>query len=220
MNKGDAVQEVAYRLGNRTDLDTRIGAMMDQVQENFLEKGTVLPWFLLSEDSTKSTVASEERVAIPGDFLREYEGGALWVYDSSLTKPWVKLEKHPHDMLRDMLGQQLTLEGKPRAYSLSSDYFRLAPIPDAAYILQMKYYKKDTLPSTLADNETNLWLTNASEMVLSWTAVKMARQLQSNSKLRDMLQKDLDIASQVFWRDAEARLHSNMRYVMGIVKES
>ena len=215
MNQTNAVAEVAYRLGNRTDLNTRILSVMDLVQSDILEKDSFLPWFLLSEDSTIQTTSGEERIALPSDFLREYELGALWLYDSTADRKWTPLKKDFHDSLRAARGGTLEASGKPTRYDLSGGYFRLTPVPDAVYTLQMKYYQADALPSAVGATGENQWLKYAPERLITETVLKMAAHLRCKASAMVPFIKDRDEAKLTLWRDHEARTHTNMRYSMG-----
>jgi len=216
MDRGTAIQEIAYRLGNRTDLNARILSVMDQVQADILEKDTFLPWFLLSEDKYITTTSGEERVPLPTGFLREYEGGTLWYYDSTADVPWTPLIKDEHQDLRSALGDTIDSPGAPAYYALTGSYFRLAPVPDAAYTLYIKAWIADTLPSALLNDTTsNLWLTNAPQRLITETLIVMGRQLRFSKREVDDIKADRDEVRNVLWRDTEARIHANRRYIMG-----
>lgn len=216
MNKSDAVDIVAYRLGNRTDLDTRIGQEMSLVQETRLERSELpLPWFLLTENAYIDTVASEQRLPVPSNFLREYENGALWYYVSGADVEWTMLCKDSEQILRAALGDTLSATGKPSHYSLTGDYFRLYPVPDAVYRIYMKYYAQDTLITAVSDTAENSWLKYAPDLLISETLLKMSRQLRMRPQAVQEFEKDVADARRRFLVDVEARKHTNRRYIMG-----
>jgi hypothetical protein len=216
MNITDAVALVAYRLGNRTDLNARILSEMGNVQEFVLEKAPILPWFLLSEDTSVDTTISEERIAIPSDFLREFEGSTLWYPQPTEEVPWRALKKEDYDDLRVSMGVTISKTGSPTHYALSGAYFRLAPEPDAVYSIQMRYYQQDTNVRTLTTTQTNLWLTHQADLVVAETCVVLGRQLRYRKDAQEQYELDRGEAQKRFWIDVEARKHANRRYEMGM----
>lgn len=216
MNITEAVDLVAYRLGNRTDLDARIKAEMGNIQEFTLERAPLLPWFQLSEDASASTVAGESRISVPADFIRECEESAMWVYDSSADQPWKELEKTDLDKIRRSLGYTIDLTGKPEVYALEGGYYRLAPTPDAVYTLYHRYYKSDDNARDLTGTQTNNWLTYAGDLVVAETCVVMGRQLRFGKEAQMQFESDRKEAEARYLIDQEARKHVNRRYQMGI----
>lgn len=101
MDRDTAVSRLQRRLGFRTDLEAAIIDELQQAQieheEEFLASP---PWFLLEEISSASTVAGEERLPVPENFLQECEQGTLWVYDSSEDDPWIELPKGFYENLK------------------------------------------------------------------------------------------------------------------------
>jgi hypothetical protein len=167
MIKSKVVDLIKSRLGNRTDtgIDAKIVAELDAAQEALERFGDFTPWFLLSETATYTTVVGESRVPIPDDMLQEYEEGALFYLGEVL-------DKYEYDALRS---KYYGLSGAPEAYALVNDYFILFPTPDAAYSIDMKYYMKDALISTISDTGENRWLKEASSWIIARTGTAIAR---------------------------------------------
>jgi len=204
---------VKLRIGNRVDtaLDTQVVAEMALAQ-TVLEGGSYLPWFLLSEFSENDTVADEERVPVPTDFLREFEYGSLYYNNSALADAWVELLKDEMEALR----ADTTLNastGAPQKYSLVGDYFRLFPTPDAVYTLKMVYYKQDTAPAT--GGAENLWLKWAPDWLIAQTCVQMAQNLQMPQARVEKFMHAAQIAERRTMVAGEAREHASREYVMG-----
>lgn len=216
MNIEDAVQEVAYRLGNRNDLNTRIKAEMGDIQEFTLEIVSVLPWWMITTDTDLATVAGTESISLPASFIRECEDSALWRYDATAEIPWVELKKTETDVLRRSIGITLDDTGKPRAYALSGTLIRFAPVPDAVYPLKMRYYKRDTNARGLNTGETNNWLTYAADLMIAETCVVMGRQLRYRQDAQQQFEQDRREAQDRYIRQIHGREHANKRYVMGI----
>src|SRR5688572_12731232 len=101
MTRDEAVALIAFRLGDRTDLNDRIIAEMRLAQTE-LELGPTLPWFLLTEMATATLYEGDDTMALPADFLREVDEdeSALWFYkvDADSDYQWVEVPKkgfHP-----------------------------------------------------------------------------------------------------------------------------
>lgn len=201
MTRDEAVARVHLLLGNRSDQATNIQNALQDVQAR-LEREDTLPWFLRTEISSTTTTVSEERVAVPTDFLAEWEDDALWYFNSAATDPedvWVKLQKAENDLLR----AKYPGSGAPKAYSLDGMNYRIFPTPDDVYTLKQIYYAADTVLTT---NITNGWLTNLSELLigmagqevgfplgLSETRINRFRELESNGRTR-LIRKNLELA--------------------------
>lgn len=175
MNFGEAVANVAKKLGNRTDLNSSIETEMQLAQAE-LEATRTLPWFLLKEFYTDLS-ASAEKVEVPTDFLREYEEGALWLEDATTTpSTFTVLQKTSFDTLR---GVETSGESDevPTYYSLVGGEFHLAPISASAERLRIVcYVRGDALASS---TDTNVWLDNNPEMLIAKTGMRMAQYLRS-----------------------------------------
>ena len=209
MDRDSAVTILENRL-QRSDTETtsRIITEMQFVQETLLEGAAFLPWFLLSENLTESTIAGEERVQVPNNFLREYEGGALWVYDTAGVK-WLELKKDSYDYILNEFPTETEI---PQKYALDNDYFRLKPTPDIVYTLRIKCYLRAAVLST---NIENNWLKNASDWLIAEVGAIMAKQHLRNKKLADEFKADAIIAKQRVYIAHEAREHANRDYTMG-----
>lgn len=191
MLRDTAVATIARRLGNRTGMESDIIAEMQLAQTTLESDATIRPWFLLTEIASTTATAGEERLQLPSNFLAEYEEGTLFVYDGTLDDPWVELVKCPFD---DNVKVAKGASGKPESYSLTGDYFRLFPTPDAAYTMKMLYFKQDT---TLSSDVENQWLKYAPQLLIAETGITMAAYLQNKiahamfSGLRDLERKRL-----------------------------
>lgn len=162
---------IAARLGNRTDLDTRIDAELDAAQEQLEQFGDFTPWFLLTETAQFTTTAGEARLPVPTDMLQEWENGALFYQGTPL-------EKYDFDALEAEFYEET---GAPEAYALVDDYFILFPTPDAAYTVRLKYYAKDTAPSVVATGGENRWMKYAPFWLLGHAGSAVARYIRDNA---------------------------------------
>lgn len=223
MQRLDAVKSIKRRLGFWSAHDDEIVLELRDGQKR-LEQGILLPrggiflpWFLVTEITTRLMVAGEERVPLPtgaDEFLGELEEGALWIYDQNAEaeSQWQPLSKDDIDFLKnDQPGT-----GTPRAYSQSGVYFRLKPTPDsdaeANKVLKLLYKKRD---ATLDNDDTeNNWLKYAHELMIGEAGLIVAQ------ALRDVEAEKIFTAvraeeRQRLYLTTEARLHDNRRYVIG-----
>lgn len=163
MKKVDIIAAIAYGLGNLRGMESQIETGLKVVLAE-LEEGPFFPWFLLSENNHYVMDIGERRVPLPRDFLQECEETALYLQKES--GDWVYLYKASQDQLREMANET----GEPCVYSLTNEYFRLFPIPDKAYKLEMIYYKGSD-----HDDEENPWFKFASNLIIKKVCSYMAK---------------------------------------------
>lgn len=209
MNYGEAVANIAKKLGNRTDLDASIQSEILLAQAE-LEAAVTLPWFLLGPEKYIDIDAATDRVAIPTGFIREYEDGALWVEDTT-TGDFTKLTKTHFDILRQVESTGESDE-VPEYYTLAGGYFYLAPPPAAQTRLRiMSYNAADTLAAAA---DTNAWLTYNPEMLIAKAGMRMAQYLRS-VELYGMFQSQYVEAAAAQEKHNVAREMENFEGFMG-----
>lgn len=220
MKRDAAIDVLLRRAGQRqgdSTLRTQLEEEMQLAQEVMEQNGVPLPlelgggpfWphFLVSEMSSNTTTKDEPRVALPSDFVMEYEDGALFFLDGGKFK---SLIKDDWDILRSNYDAEKT--DKPKYYSITGKYFYLFPVPDAAYDLRLVYYQtKDTLDS----NIENDWLRHAPNLLISYVGEVMAGQVLYDEQLRKIFQREYSRAAiQVYYADV-ARQQANYDAVKG-----
>lgn len=161
MTKDEAIAQVKMLLGFRTDLATTIETQLhlaqQHLEDNWNTAEAPLPWFLVTERSTTSTVAEEERLGYPEDLLANIEDDGLFIENTDGQE--ILLKKFSENDLRVLY--VAADPGFPENYAEDGKYYRLFPAPDAAYTVHLKYYAKDVAFNTLTGAQTNLWLTHA-----------------------------------------------------------
>lgn len=172
MDRAAAVARIQRKLAYRTDLETEIIDALKDAQIK-LESMPELPWFLVSEISSTTTVIGEERVPVPSDYIRltdDDDSEGLFRFDTSISadEPWVPLEKITTAILRSTYQVK---RGPPEVFVEDDQYFRLGPIPDAVYTLKMIYYYKDAV---LATNVENQWLKYAPGYIIGLAGREVA----------------------------------------------
>jgi len=216
VTRDQAVDIIMARLVQRTDTSLRDKIIAELVRaQDQLERGSFLPWFLLSESSETSTTADEERVGLPSNFLREYEDGALYLVKSDGS--WKELVKDDLDALRGLYPDN-SKTGEPRYYSLTGQYFILKPVPDKIYPLRMRYYKQDSsLAGSYGDsnNIENQWLRYSPELLVGMAGEVIAGQYVFNAQLAQQFGQMAAAARVALYRQDVARQEVNASRTMG-----
>ena len=188
MTKTELFQILAWRLGDRDDLNPRMETELNFVQDYVLEANAWLPWFLVTEESEALLVAGERRLPLPTDFLSELEESALWLELTDGTT-----EELPKGAF-DVLARKHQGEGKPLAYSVQGEYFHLFPIPDLPYKVFMRYNQKD---SRITDEGTpSRWLKYCADLVLAELGFVLAGKHIKDAGLAAAFQAD----AQASWK--------------------
>ena len=200
---------IQQTLGFRSDKETEILAALQDAQV-MLERGATLPWFLLSEVASITTTSGEERVALPTDFLREWEDDPLWYFVAGTggdADAWTELAKDDLALLRS----KYPGEGAPKAYALDVKYFRIFPTPDDAYTLKTMYFKADAVLTTNIENQ---WLEFFPYLVIGEAGQLLASGLRDKDAIATF-QKWTDEGRARMLVENEARMHASHAYVMG-----
>lgn len=196
MTRDEIVALVALRLGNRTDLDSRILSEMLMVQDD-MEQGDFLPWFLttlddgIANDGTNTDIIYLD-TELP-DFILPLEYADLEWYDSDAAE-WIALEKRYSMRELQHADSRIFSEGVPAIYTIIGTQVRLYPDPGEVKTFRWWYSAKQ---AALSSASSNAWTVNAPELFASLTCAKMAPQLQ----MADMVQVYAGMAAV-----AEARL--------------
>lgn len=204
MLRDEAVEVISRALGGRPGKRDHIIAALQQAQEHLEAHPTFYPWFLETENSAGSTVAGEERVVLPADFLAEKEEDSLW-----LLNPETPLTKRSLEVMRRMY--PLPDTDLPANYAISGGYIRLRPVPNAIYSLRMIYYGRDR---KLVANEENKWLRHASSWLIGIAGLQCANEAGHKGAIGNFTSMR-DAARREVYVDSEARLHNNQTYLLG-----
>lgn len=181
MIRDTAVDLIMSRLGKRvsTTLQQDVINEMVFVQENELEGMPDLPWMLVSEKTTAACTASDERMALPSDFLQEWEDGSLTRVDADGSETIMRRDDW------DILENTSTLdgEGPPTYYDIAGDYILLRKTPDIIYNFDFRYYQRAlSLAGTYGDanNIENKWLKWFSDLFIAKTGLKVASSIAAD----------------------------------------
>lgn len=171
---------VANWLG-RDDLTEKIKDFI-QLGEFRLRRGLRIREML--KDVTATTTSGDSTVGLPSDFLE--------VRDIHVSTNPIQ----PLDFLTPSAffsNTRATESGRPLQYTIKSQEFQLAPIPDSAYTIALLYYAE---PELLSDSNTsNVFLANAPDALLYASLVEAEPYLMNDQRLQvwaSMLERSLD----------------------------
>lgn len=119
-----------------------------------------------------STTGGISTVGIPSDFIEMRD-----IHIEANPVRTLSYES-PNSFYRNT---RSTESGVPNSYTVLADDMQFAPIPDAAYVLQMLYYVKPELLSST--NPSNIFLANAPDALLYASLAEAAPYLMNDSRL-------------------------------------
>ena len=166
-NYSDLKTQVANYLG-RTDLTSQIPNFISFAE---LRLSRDLRIRQMLKTATATMTAGDSTVGLPSDFLQMRDlfiNGTPRIAISYLT---------PSNFTRDSRASE---SGKPVFYTMRGAEFEFAPVPDAAYTLQMLYYAK---PDALSDsNPSNTFLANCPDALLYGALVEAEPYLMNDAR--------------------------------------
>lgn len=210
MVRDQLVKVLAWRLGNRKDMEERIIAEMDLAQEVTLEQHTWRPWFLAKDLEGVSLTAGDSSFALPADFLDEVEDAVLWLVEPE-TGGYIECHKEGVEDLRRFIP---TAEN-PYAYAVDKGFVKLSQAVPAALNVSWQYMAKDALMS--AANVETLWLKHAPDLVLAVLGAEIAGKHLQNPNLAGAFQADMGQAWQRLQALDTAKKELNQQRTMGRV---
>lgn len=208
----DAVVSILLgRLGNRdaSEYQSLIETEILQVQENRLEgDATLMPWFLITS-RTPTVTSGTDTLAQATDYLMSVEESGLEILNPT-SGLYEFLTKDDLDYLQTKYADESA--GKPVAYALVGENYRLFPTPDQDYVVREFYYARAV---TLNSNIENSWLKYASDLMIAAVGEVMAKQYLQDLELATTFTSDFGVARDRVWKLNEARQHVNRDYQMG-----
>ena len=127
---------------NRTNATLRANALLEmiQYQQMHLEKGSIMPDFLIERDTSITLTAANRRFTLPTNFLRELdEDETLYIVDAdSLYQPMEKVDYE--DPITQGEFDSDDTSSLPLKYSLEGLYGYTWPIPSVTRTLKINFY--------------------------------------------------------------------------------
>jgi len=156
---------------NRSDLATNIPDFISLAEARVSRDLRIRA---METRSIATTTSGNKYINLPGGYLQ--------MRNIQLnTNPTTPLEFISLEMLDRLYGSDVT--GKPKAYSIVGDELQIAPIPDAAYTIEMAYYRKFTkLGDGTAGTATSNYLTTDAPDVLLYGALLEAEPFLQNDE--------------------------------------
>ena len=201
--------------------DTVLGGRILTEMVAFYKSLDLLPqkyWFQLTEWAQTTATIDERRIAVPDDFLLEYDEGTLEIYATvSGVTAWYPIVKDTLDILEARyLGAS---SGLPKKYAISGGYFILFPTPDQAYPIRMRYYAEaDSIAGAYQGSGSTVntfWLKHAHDLVIAGTAERVFRYILHDGALADLMKQDMGMALQRLENAQVAREEANRDRKMG-----
>jgi hypothetical protein len=165
----DLKTTVANYLG-RTDLTSQIPDFINLAE---IRMARDLRIRQMLKTVTATTTAADPTVGLPSDFLEIRD---LFVE----TNPRTRLQYlSPSSFSGDI---KTSVSGLPVIYTMRGVEFEFAPVPDAAYTLQMLYYAR---PAELSDtNPSNVFLANAADALLYGSLAEAEPYLMNDGRIQ------------------------------------
>jgi hypothetical protein len=195
MDRDTMVARIQEKLGFKQTLAPNIQSALQDEQDE-LERGATLPWFLLQEDQTFTitppvpAVSTPQQYNLPTGFISEADDqdGNLRV---QLTTPGPQtfVQKMDYRVAEEFFfgqrqvwwdGAEVIVQsatqpptpGQPKVYVLRKNQVRIYPGPDKVYNMLWTFYAHDARLD--GSNVTNQWSTNIPWLLIGRAGLKMA----------------------------------------------
>lgn len=155
---------ILHRCGSLSsdEMRARVKTEMTHVQYTELEQaGRFIPWFLLSAFQTYTLVQGQNLIALPSDFIQEFEDNQPWYQTET---GWVKINKNPFDRSNSFLESD---GGPPRFYEVQRQGYWFHPVADKDYTVRLRYFKREA--ALVNDADTNKWTEEAADLLIAET---------------------------------------------------
>lgn len=169
------ISALRFRLGNKTGREADFLREVQFAQQRLEDDPTLEYWFLVKL-ATLNVISGDRDVAVPLDFIREYDGivPLLNVNSKQLALPRADFEEAVLSF-QDAVGQ-------PQCYAMYDERFVLFPIPDKAYTIDYNYLAREE-DLVLTTNESNAWTKHAFQMLLNKAGIALAQSFRDKDAL-------------------------------------
>ena len=168
-----AITRIQDGLGFRTDQSDRIALRLQEEQRD-LERGKILPRFLLRLDQTLSLLSGSQTVSLPSDFLRRSPNSLRYLPTDGSSDVYQTIPWRTYDEAFATYSDWDAAGPKVAVLRVSDVYF--FPEADVNYSVLWSYYRKDDV---LTSNVENLWLANSPELLIGGAGRRIARDLRN-----------------------------------------
>ena len=172
------------------------------------ERSPFSPWFLEKVSSGLATVAGQQTLAIPTDYLLLVEDTDAFIVDADGDDQ--TLERGYHEDLENKYANADA--GLPKTYDIFADLFYFGPKPDAVRTVKIKYFAKTTVPPDDAATLTNAWVVNAEDFCITSLAARLVQDYIKDDKRAAVLSAQAVALRSELHKYNEARKHVDMNY--------
>jgi len=201
---------IVLKRARRPGDPTLLGVVQDGVRQMLqaLEMSPFHPWFLETESAGLQTVADQNYITMPTDFLLFVEDTRVELIDEEGNGH--RVERWYLEAMRDHWGNA---EGEvSRTYDLFADRMYLAPTPDAVYDVNFQYYAKTIAPEVDLAEVDNLWALNAEDFTVTSLARRLVEFYVKDEKRARALANEAVMLRSELHKYNEARKHSDHDY--------
>lgn len=177
MDRTTAVAEIKRGLGFRQTQDNTIILALQAAQRD-LETGRTLPEWLLEYDSPIVVTSGSPNITLPSRFLRMHEDYDMYYTNSDAARVFIPRRGYgeayqAYVASGDENGQVIqTNSSYPQVWVKRGRAAGiLVPTPTVSFTAYLTYYKGAEL---LTSNVENLWLANASDLLVGLAGIKVA----------------------------------------------
>ena len=206
MTRDDVIQLLGWRLGDRSDMASRIQMEMKVAQQNVLEGNRWLPWFLSAE--SVGTTGLTGTLAVPTDFLAEMEEGHLYI---TVEGQDLRLVKKDYDEAKSLTAGSDA--GHPEYYAVVGDVVHFFPTPDQDYPYVWQYYA--SAPDMTAVTGETPWLKYAADLVMAVVGEQLAAKHIQNPEMAMQFRQDIAPAWDRLYTQHIARQEINQLRSLG-----
>lgn len=167
---------LGFKTGTAFDADLATQLQSCQVE---LEQEAELPDFLKASYTGLVTVADVKTVAVPADFIREFDDDQLFVRNTDNEETPVVADQEGFLRIRYPITDD---PATPKGYAIVNNEFRFYPTPDAVYTIQGTYYAKDTTLSS--GSSTNKWSVLLPEILIGKAGFIIASGLRDQNAMQ------------------------------------
>jgi len=208
MNLDACLDRVLARVGRSGSASVRASALAEMALLQTEYEESLAPLWFLFQTFTITTVANQAAYAVNASFRRfaEERTRITYLYQGSTVDVEIV------DGF-DMDGVTRSVNGPPKALSLTGSTFTLYPTPDGIYTLSFVALGADTPPVDAAS--ANAFSTNAPQLLIARTAFVVAKDILQDDALAAKLQVDVTRAEERLMRFNVAREFSGRTYAVG-----
>lgn len=172
------------------------------------ERSPFNPWFLEKVATGLTTVANQQTLAIPTDYLLLVEDTDVFVVNADGDDQ--TLERGFHEDLENKYANADA--GLPKTYDIFANLLYFGPVPEATFAIKLKYFANTTVPPDDGATLTNAWVVNAEDFCITALASRLVQDYIKDDKRAAILTTQAAGLRAELHKYNEARKHVDMNY--------